>query len=205
MRQNAARLNRVWLTVIGLVLLLAGLAGLLVGTGLLRPLARAAGLAVDGPSPTARPFGPAAATALGLTWVVALVGVVGVLLALLGLAWLIAQIPRANEAKTLRLQDTAAEGLTRCAPDVLTDAVEKQIEGLPGVQDASAVLRGTVQHPDLTVSVTATDRADIPALLHSLQTTVAGDVGEALDTRLQRLGVRVEIGTTKTRTDRIIL
>ena len=107
--------------------------------------------------------------------------------------------------RRFRLQDTAAEGLTRCAPDVLTDAVEKQIEGLPGVQDASAVLRGTVQHPDLTVSVTASEQADIPALLHSLQTTVAGDVGEALDTRLKRLGVQVEIGTTKTRTDRITL
>lgn len=205
MRQTAAGLNRTWLTVIGVLLLLAGLAVVVIGTGRLQSIANAAGLPLNRPAPTNRLFGSATASALGLTWVVVVLAVVGVVLALLGLAWLIAQIPRTNEAKPFRLHDNAADGLTRCAPDVLTDAVEAQIKALPDVQDASAVLRGTAQQPDLTVKVTATDRADLPRLLDTIQTQVAGDLGRSLDTKLRRLGVQVEIGTTKAKTHQITL
>ncbi len=205
MRQTAARLNRAWLTILGLLFLLAGLAGVLIGTGLLQQLSRAAGTTLNRPAPPNRLFGTGTATAFGLTWVIAVVAAVGIILALLALAWLIAQIPRTNEAKPFRLHDDAEGGLTRCAPDVLTDAIEAQIKALPDVHDASAVLRGTVSEPDLTVKVTASDRADLPQLLNSLQTSVAGDTGDALDTQLRRLGVRIEIGTTKTKAHQISL
>ena len=205
MHQTAARLNRACLTVIGLLLLLTGVAVIVIGAGLLQPVARALGLGLNRPAPGDRLFGAATAAALDHAWVALVLAVVGVVLALLGLAWLLAQIPRTNEAKPFRLHDSAADGLTRCAPDVLTDAVEAQIEALPDVTDASAVLRGTVAQPDLTVKVTASDRADIPQLLDTLQNQVADDVGGALDTRLRRLGVQVEVGTTRSRTHQIIL
>lgn len=205
MRQTAARLNRAWLTVIGVVLLLVGLLAVVFGTGLLPSSTAAAGLTLNRPAPGDRLFGSATSAAFRLTWVIVLLAVAGVALALLGLAWLVAQIPRTNEAKPFRLHDNASDGLTRCAPDVLTDAVEAQIKALPDVQDASAVLRGTAQQPDLTVRVTASDRADLPALLDTIQTQVAGDLGGALDTQLRRLGVQVEIGTTKTTTHQITL
>jgi hypothetical protein len=205
MRQTAARLNRAWLTVIGLLLLLAGLAALLIGTGLLRQLSRAAGLTLSRPAPDDQIFGSGTRAAFGLTWVVVVVALAGVVLALLALAWLIAQIPRTNEAKPFRLHDDAEDGLTRCAPDVLSDAVEAKIKALPDVHDASAVIRGTVREPDLTVKVTASDRADLPRLLDTLQTQVATDVGAALDTQLRRLGVQIEIGTTKTKAHQISL
>lgn len=205
MRQTAARLNRAWLAVIGLLLLLTGLCTVLIGTGLLQRLARAVGLTLNRPAPANRLFGRAAASAFGLTSVAAVLAVIGVVLALLALAWLVAQIPRANEAKPFRLHDNPTEGLTRCAPGVLTDAVEAQVKALPDVQNASAVLRGTVRQPDLTVKVTASDRADLPRLLDTIQTQVAGDLGAALDTQLNRLGVQVEIGTTKHRAHQITL
>lgn len=205
MRQTAARLNRAWLTVIGLLLLLASLAGLLIGTGLLTRLGRSAGLTVNRPAPSNRPFGSGTAAAFGLPWVAGLVALVGVVLALLALAWLVAQIPRTNQAKPFRLHDDAQDGLTRCDPNVLTKAVEAQITALPDVNHASAVLRGTVQQPDLTVRVTASDRADLPQLLDTLQTRIAADVGDALDTQLKRLGVQVEIGTTKTKAHQVSL
>lgn len=205
MRQTATGLNRAWLTVIGVLLVLAGLAVIVIGTGLLQNLARSAGLSLNRPPPATRLFGPATASAFDLTWVIVLMAVVGIVLALLSVAWLLAQIPRSNEAKAFRLHDSAADGLTRCNPDVLTDAVKAQIKSLPGVQDASAILRGTAQQPDLTVKVTANDRTDIPQLLDTLQTRVADDLGGALDTRLRRLGVQLEIGTTKTKTNQIIL
>ena len=203
MRQTAARLNRAWLTILGIVLLLAGLAVLLIGTGLLAPAARAAGLAVSRPAPSNHLFGAATGSAFALTWVVLITALVGVVVGLLGLAWLIAQIPRSNEAKPFRLHDDARTGLTRCEPSVLSDAVEEQVKALPGVQNASAVLRGTSTEPDLTLKVTASDRTDLTLLLASIQNTVAVDLAGALDTRLRRLGVQLEVTTAKTRTDQI--
>ena len=203
MRQTAARLNRAWLTVLGILLLLGGLTVLLIGTGLLAPAARAAGLGLSRPTPSNHLFGSATATAFGLTWVVVLTAVVAVVVGLLGLAWLVAQIPRSNEAKPFRLHDDARTGLTRCAPSVLTDAVEEQIKALPGVQNASAVLRGTSSSPDLTVKVTASDRTDLTRLLASIQNGVAADLAGALDTPLRRLGVQLEVDATKTKTHQI--
>lgn len=203
MRQTAARLNRAWLTVLGVLLLLAGLAVLLIGTGLLATAARAVGLNLSRPAPTSHLFGAATAAVFALNWVVLVTAVVAVVVGLLGLAWLLAQIPRSNEAKPFRLHDDAQTGLTRCAPSVLTDAVEEQVRALPGVQHASAVLRGTSAQPDLTVKVTASDRTDLPRLLTSLQNTVVADLAGALDTKLRRLGVQVEVDTTKTKTNQI--
>ncbi|MET0695403.1 MAG: alkaline shock response membrane anchor protein AmaP [Propionibacteriaceae bacterium] len=205
MRQTASRLNRSWLTVLGLLLLLAGLAVVLIGTGSLRPLAAAVGLRLSGPAAADLLFGAATSTALGLSWVVLLLAFVGLVLAVLAVLWLLVQIPRTNEAKAFRLHDSAADGLTRCSPDVLTDAVERQLKALPDVQSASAVLRGTAQQPDLTVRVTAHERADLPQLLNTISTRVANDVGEALDTRLRRLGVQVEIGVSKNNTHQIVV
>jgi hypothetical protein len=203
MRQTAARLNRAWLTVLGLLLLLSGLAVLVVGTGLLRPIATAVGVSRNRPGPTDRLFGSATSHALTLPWVALLLALAGLVVALLAVLWLLAQIPRSNSAKPFRLHDSVTAGLTRCAPSVLTDAVEAQVKGLPDVQNAAAVLRGTASRPDLTVKVTVSDRADVPRLLHTIATRVAEDLGEALDTQLSRLSVQVEIGTTRSSSHQI--
>ncbi|MGI3780284.1 MAG: hypothetical protein ACRYG2_05850 [Janthinobacterium lividum] len=203
MRQTAARLNRTWLTVLGVVLLLAGLTGIVISTGLLGPLARRAGLGLDRPRPEQHVVGAAATSAFALTWVVLLTALAAVVVALLGLAWLIAQIPRANQAKPFRLHDDAQTGLTRVEAGVLGDAVEAQARALPGVTAASAVVRGTTARPELTLSVTANDRADLAGLLDRLQHQVGGDLGVALDTRLHRLGVQLEISAARTSKDHI--
>ena len=205
MYQTAARLNRAWLTVLGILLLLAGLVGVAIGTGLLARLGTATGVNLSRPGASNHLFGAATASAVALTWVVLLIALVGVVLALLGLAWLLAQIPRANEAKPFRLHDDARTGLTRVEASVLTDAVEAQVKALPGVHNASAVLRGSAAQPDLTLKVTASDLTDIPRLLDTLANRVAADLGTSLDTTLRRLGVQVEIDTTKVSSDHITL
>lgn len=205
MRQHASGLNRAWLSVIGILLVLAGAAGFVIGLGQLAPLGGAAGLDLSRPTPDSRVAGSAAASAFGLTWVVLVVAVVGAVLALLGLAWLAAQVPRTNAARPLRLEDNAEHGLTRCAPDVVTDAVEAQIADLPGVESVSAVLRGDAARPDLTVKVTAGDRSDIGRLLHDIEAGPVRDLGDALDTQVRRLGVQVEVEASRKRRDRITL
>lgn len=203
MRQTAARPNRAWLIILGLLLLIGGLVVVAIGTGLFLPAITAAGLSATHPAPGDQVVAATAGSVLTLTWVVVLVALAGVVVALLGLWWLLVQIPRSNQAKPFRLHDDARTGLTRCAPSVLTDAVETQIRSLPGVHNASAVIRGTAQQPDLTVKVTASDRTDLPRLLTILQNRVAADLAGSLDTQLARLGVRFEIDTTTTRTDHI--
>ena len=203
MRQTASRPNRTWLTIVGILLLLAGAAGVLLGTSRAAPLVRSAGLAWTPQSADRHLVGSATAGAFGQTGVVLLTALVGVPVALLGLLWLVAQVPRSNEAKPFRLHDDARTGLTRVDADVLSRAVEAQVTSLPGVNGASAVLRGSVGQPDLTLRVTADERTDISGLVARLHHQVAGDLAGALDTRLHRLGVQVEVSSAKSGTDRI--
>lgn len=203
MRQTASRLNRTWLTVLGVLLLVAGAAGVLLGTGRAAPTLRDLGVGWVPPGPDRHLVGSASAAALAQSWVVLLTAAVALVVALLGLLWLVAQVPRANGAKPFRLHDDPRTGLTRVDADVLSRAVEAQVKSLPGVTAASAVIRGDAARPDLTLKVTANDRTDIAALLERLHHEVAADLAGALDTRLGRLGVQVEISSAKGGTDHI--
>jgi hypothetical protein len=203
MRRTAARLNRTWLTILGLVLVLAGAAGLLVALGQATPLLQRAGLGWQAPQGDRRLFGQATAEAFGTTWVVVVTAVVGVVVGLLALGWLLAQVPRKHEARPFRLQDDAATGQTTVSASVLTDAVEAHATSLPGVDAASAVLRGGVERPDLTLRVTVDDRADVPRVLERVHTEVAGALATSLDTPLARLGVQVEVSGARSSKGRV--
>lgn len=196
MRRTAARLNRTWLTIIGLVLLLAGVAGLLVALGQATPLLQRVGLGWQAPEGSRRLFGAATAGAFATTWVVVVTAAVGVVLGLLALAWLVAQVPRKHEARPFRLRDDAS-GLTTVSASVLTDAVEAHALSLPGVNGAAAVLRGGRDRPDLTLRITVDDRADVPQVLERLHTEVAGALATSLDAPLSRLGVQVEVSSAR--------
>lgn len=195
MRRTAARLNRAWLAVLGLLLLLVGAIGL--GVQLQLGARLLPGLALTWPAPGNPLLGDAGW--LDAPWLPVVVAVLGVVLALLAVLWLIAQVPRRDAAKPFRLHDSAADGLTRCSPEVVTDAVESQVGAMPGVRSASAVLRGSATHPDLTLRVAVSDDADLPRLLRALDEDVAADVGTALDTQLARLGVVLDVDRGSTR------
>jgi hypothetical protein len=203
MRQTASRLNRTWLTILGVLLLLSGAAVVLLGLGRAAPLVGRLGLGWTPPRPDRHLAGSEATAAFGQTGVVLLTAAVALLVALLALLWLVAQVPRTNAAKPFRLHDDARTGLTRVDADVLTRAVETQVKTLPGVTAASAVIRGTAARPDLTLRVTADDRTDVAGLLVRLHHQVAADLADALDTRLGRLGVQVEVSAGRGGTDHI--
>ncbi len=205
MRQTAAGLNRSWLLVLGLVLLLAGSAGLAIGAGLLQSIGPNLGLRLDQPDPTTLVIAGNAAALFDAPLMVLAVGVVAVGLLLLGVAWLIAQVPRSNAARPFRLHDDPETGLTTCSAEVLADAAAKDIERLPDVLKASAVLRGTSAEPELTVRVVASDRADLPRLIESIQHPVADNLGTAMDARLQRLAVQIEIDRLRPQSDHAVL
>lgn len=205
MRQLAGGLNRGWLAVIGVLLLLAGIAGALATTGVLGQLLTAAGTGQTGPAAGSPVVDGAAGRLLTQPVAVVALALVGVILGVLGLAWLLAQIPRTNAARPYRLHDDAVSGLTVCPPDVLATAVADDIRSYAGVNGASAVLRGTSGAPELTVKVSADDRTDLRSLLTAIRTDAAANLSTALDAPLAHLGVQLDIDRGKRTTSSVTL
>lgn len=195
MRQRNGSLNRIWLAIIGLVLLLPGIAGLLLAAGLANSVGGRVGLpALASPTQTVvTASGPALLQPLSAAVIAAVAGVV---LAVLALVWLSKQIPRKHPARPLRLHQDGAQGLTLCAPQVLTGVIADQVEDFPGVVHAGAVLRGTASSPDLTINATVNDRADILAVVEQIYERTAADLETALESPLQRLGIRFDVSST---------
>ena len=187
MRQHAEALNRIWLVILGFLALAGGVLILLAASGTLHAM-RPAMVAAGSPVVTGDLH-----TVFGPPYVTAIVLVGGVVLGILGLLWILAQIPRRNPADRYRLHQDPATGTTVCDASVLASAVENQINTLPGVVGSSALLRGTAMEPDLTMKVTVTTRADIQDVLHSINTRVIPDLSTALETPLRRTGIQLEV------------
>ena len=205
MRQRSGLLNRAWLAVIGLVVLLAGIVAALIALGLLARIITAIGIGLAVPVTSSKVLGSGVGAFFNQPVVVVAVGLLGVILGAIALAWLMAQIPRTNAAKPFRLQDDAVRGLTVCTADVLTAAVEADAESLPGVTNASAVLRGTARRPELTMRISVNDRTDIKQLLHTLQAETAAHLASAMETPLKHLAVQVNVTSSRRTADRVTL
>lgn len=195
MRETAGRLNRTWLAIIGLLVLLLGAAGLLLASGGAATVTESlnAGFTPARPTDTAVPAGlrdifAADAAPLILTALAVLAGI-------LALLWLLAQVPRRHSARTFRLHtDDGAAGYTRCEPKVLSEAVENHVQRLSGVTAADALLRGSSTETDLTISVKVDDHADLQDLLNRIHADVAADLETALETPLRKVAVLITVG-----------
>lgn len=204
MRVFSSGLNRTWLAIVGLVLLLAGALATMVATGLLtRVLSGSARSSV--PASGDRVLPGAATDVFANQGVIIATAVLGVVLALLGLAWLVAQVPHTRPGPPLRLRDDAALGLTSATSEVIADAVVADLETLPEVNSASAVLRGTASRPQLTVKLTASDRADVQSLLNAVQTGPVSRLAGALDTTVEHLGIQVDVSPERRTSDSVTL
>jgi hypothetical protein len=147
--RNVDAANRAGLLVVGLLLTVAGVAGLVLSLG---------GFGYD---LAERPLLPVAwrervALDPWLWWVAALVALV---VALVGLRWLLAQL-RTDRVGRLGLQPGGRDGRTVLHAGALCDAVAADARTLPGVGGASARLAGQRRHR-LSLTVDLTDRADV--------------------------------------------
>lgn len=198
MRQTAGPLNRTWLTIIGFVVLVGGVLWFLLATGV---AASAAGMASGG----AHVVPAGAATILAAPSAAVVLAIIGIVLVLLGLAWIVAQIPRKNLPKPYRLHRDSGRGISSCSPTVLSDAVESHVERLPGVSKASSVVRGASTSPELIVRLTATERADIQEIVRGIRGEVSSDFSTALESPIDRLGVQIDVGTSRPNTTSVTL
>lgn len=153
-----ARLNRTMLLVVGIVLLAAGAAGLLVGSGLARPV-------LPGLDPAA-PLLPAALDPPG--WVPWAAIAAAVVVGLLALRWLLAQGRRRPRTSVWTLPSAPVAGRdagrTRMHSDQAAAALAADVEEYDGVRRAAAVLVGDRTRPQVHLDVTADASADLTAL-----------------------------------------
>jgi hypothetical protein len=151
MSGRADRLNRVVLTLLGLLLLLVGVAGLLPGSGLLGD---------DVASRQVLPSDAGSFVSRNGVWLWPVVALVAVLLSLLALRGLLLQL-RTDRVDHLDLTRLRRKGETHVDTGAVTTALVGAVEQCPGVDSASSRLvrlRGTER---LLLHVRLADRADI--------------------------------------------
>ncbi|HEX2315903.1 MAG TPA: alkaline shock response membrane anchor protein AmaP [Thermomonospora sp.] len=170
MNRRAAGINRFGLTLLGLLLLAGG--------GL--ALARSLGAFGDGPARDPLLTDRLRALPGDNGWLWPAVAAGAVVLALLGLAWLLAQ-GRSERLADLSLERNRAEGDTRVSSDAVTSAIEHEIDSFPGVERTRARLLGTREHPRLVLNVAYGARADLGALRRFVANSAVARLREALD------------------------
>lgn len=117
------------------------------------------------------------------------------LLALLGLWWLLAQL-RTDRVSRLDLTTDDRDGLTTVHAGAVTDAVETEVAGLRGVAGASASLierRGR----RLTLSVDLAEYADIAEVRQAIEDRVVAHARQALDDPDLLVDVELRPGRTR--------
>ncbi|MET4060881.1 hypothetical protein ABIB35_002438 [Arthrobacter sp. UYP6] len=191
MRQHAGTANRVWLTILGLLCLAAGVYVLLLASGV-----------VGSPEDPVLSGPPENITGPDYAPIVAVFA--GLLIGLLALWWLLAQIPRRLTAGTFRLQEDPARGITVCNASILAAAVENDTDRIPGVVGSTALLRGTPEEPDLTLKVTVNARADIREVVERIQRTVVPNLASALENPLHSVGIHLEASDKQAFSDGVV-
>lgn len=158
MGARADRLNRFLLSLLGLLLLTAGVVGLLFGFGAFGDR-RARERVLD---PDVTHF-----VVRNADWFWPAVAVAAALLALLALRWLFQQL-RTDRIGSLDLTRDRTRGETSIATGALTDALVAEVERLPGVESANARLVRVSGRRQLLLHVRLADRADAGAVRRSL-------------------------------------
>lgn len=185
MRTRVDGANRAVLTLVGLLLLTGGTLGLVRGLG-----GFGAGRATASTVPTQlRSF---ASDTPWFWWVVA----VGCLVvALLGLRWLVAQL-RTDGVSRLDLTTDERDGVTTVHAGAVTDAVEDEARGIRGVADASAHLRGERGHR-LHLAVDLTDYADVALIRTQVEGTLVTRVRQAVDDPDLPVEIELRLGAAR--------
>jgi hypothetical protein len=176
---RVVRANRVIIGLIGLILLLAGVAGLLAGFGVFgSTLKNEAVLSGRVDRFTER------------AWFWPTLAALTAIIALLALWWLIAQL-RTDRLRGIDLRPSGRDGQTYLRGDAITDAIEKEVESYRGVSRTRARLSGTHTAPRLTLIVTLDGRVSAGEVRHRVEEQALDHARRALKT--DSLPTRVDL------------
>ncbi|MEV7805291.1 alkaline shock response membrane anchor protein AmaP [Microbispora sp. NPDC088329] len=183
MRRRSGKGNRVGLALCGLVPLAAG------------GLALARALGAFGGDAARRPVIDAGTRSFAATapWFWPVVAAVGFVLALIGLAWLLALL-RADRLRRLRLE-SGTSGVTEVDAHPASEALAAQVGAYPEVRRAHAVLRGSSDDPRLDLGVSAVEPADLGALVTRLHDEAVPDLRSTLGLRRLPATVRLDLAS----------
>lgn len=170
MDRRPARINRTGLTLLGAVLAAGGGAG----------LARGLGAFGDGRASSPVLTGEARRFAEDNGWFWPAVAAAAVVLALLGLAWLLAQA-RTGKLPGLALEPDAEAGTTRLSAKAIAGALEDEIGEYPGVRNVRARLIGSSKRPELRLNVAYGQLADPAELRRRVQDEAVPRLRTALE------------------------
>ncbi len=169
---HADRTNRALLILFALLLIAGGVGATLVGFG-------AFGAAYRYRRLFANPVSAYIGTQGAWLWPVA--ALAAVLVAALALRWLAVLLFSTDRVRDIRLTGDRSTGRTTLNPGALTEAVCKEIETYPGVHSVKARLIGDTTSPDLVITATLEQSADLPALRRRIETKAVTHARQALD------------------------
>ncbi|MFG2007213.1 alkaline shock response membrane anchor protein AmaP [Spirillospora sp. NPDC048911] len=182
MDRGAAFINRTGLTIVGLLLTAGGTAVLARALGPWGSSAESTSVLTDG----MRRYPD------GHSWFWPTVAAGSCALALIGVAWLLAQA-RSDRLPGLSLEADDADGQTRVSAQAVTSALEDEIAALPSVREARARLLGGKDHPRLLLNVAYGARADLDALRRGIEEKAVTHVRAALDLNALPTVVRLRL------------
>ena len=168
---RADRTHRIPLTLLALILLAAGVAVILAGTG---GYGRNLGGQRLLDNPAARFVGAQA----GWFWPVATVA--AAIIALLGLRWLATVVATEPRQRRIIISTDGTTERTVLDANALATAITAEVEEYPGVDDVETKLLGSPHAPRLALTVTADPDVDIAALCERLEALALPRIRHAL-------------------------
>jgi len=185
---HADRTNRAVLTVFGLLVLLAGAAGM------------AASVGVFGTAFSRRTlFDNRVSAYIGQhgTWVWPAAAFIGLLIALAALRWILALLVSTDRAGDITVPGSEAQGTTKLQPGALTGALTGEISAYHGVDTAKGRVIGDAANPHVVLHVTAKPAADLPELRRRLETEALVHARQTLDN--PSLPIRLDLDVSRRR------
>jgi len=189
MNHGPDRLNRAVLTLLAVLLVAAGAYGLARGYGAFGDDRASDPVLTD----DVRSF---VSRNAGWFWPVA--AVVALLVAWLGLRWLVAQL---SSTAVSRLDvPTTGPGHTELLASAAAAAVTSDVEGYPGVRAARARLVADHPVPEVELTVEVAEDADVPAVRRRIEEHALARLRTALEVPDIRAGVHLRLAPRAART-----
>ena len=169
---HADRTNRISLLLLALLLIAAGLDAGAASLGLYGRFTEHSRLLAN---PTGRFFGAQGA------WLWLVAAFAALVIVVLALRWLAALLFSTDRTGDLPIAPDGRPGRTILAAGALTGAVAREIESYRGVDNARARLIGDPGRPQLVVTATLEETADLAALRQRIETEALSHARAALD------------------------
>jgi hypothetical protein len=168
---HADRTNRVALIVFGLLFLVIGAGGLIASLGVFSKEFSHRTL-----------FDNRVGTYVGHngSWIWPAAAGVCLVIGLLALRWIVALLVSTDRAGDIRIPVASHEGTTVLPPTALTGALTREIGAYHGVEAARSHIIGDPGDPDVVLTVTASQSADLHALHQRIEDEAIAHARQAL-------------------------